>query len=360
LNAAGNVFINAPITATHGNLVVCCSQNITVGPIGVGSQVTTTNGSVLFSAGQNITINGAMTTTDGNVAFCAGNDIGINAAMTIVRGTVVATESLASLGVLQGITFSAGNAATGPGLAGGGGAVNIAPPGGTVTVVQSAVVGQEVPVRVIYNPLNYVAPAIDYSISFTTVNPLTVQRLVFPGGANKAFDGSTTATFTSLQGSPAGVTLAGSGTYASAGPGVNIPITYSGLALGGASAGFALPTGCCGAVTTTFGDISAVVPPVIPPVVPPVVVLPPAVLLAEVLVQEIVSPNIPSQFPGMNLSVLEGGVRMPPIQVAEATPVPTQAVGAVPPVEAIPVAVPPEVPPPVYVPPMRPRRPDRN
>jgi hypothetical protein len=357
LNAAGDVNINSAINPTQGNLVVCCGRDVNV-----NAPITMVRGSMLLSAGRDVNQFAAITSTDGNIAMCAGRDINVTAAMSSTRGTVIADRSLASLGVLQGLTFTAGNAATGPGLAGGGGAVNITPPGGTVTVVQSAVVGEEVPVRVIYNPLNYVAAAINYSISFTTFNPLTVQRLVFPGGANKVFDGSTTATFTSLQGSPAGVTLAGTGTFASTGPGVNIPITYSGLALGGASAGFALPAGCCGAVTTTFGDITALIP-VVPPVVvvpPAVVVAPLAVILEQALVQETVSPNIAPVLPGLSLAVLEGGIRMPPILVADATPVPTQAVGVAPPVEAIPIAVPPELPPPVYVPPVRPRKPDRN
>jgi hypothetical protein len=94
--------------------------------------------------------------------------------------------------------------------------------------------------------------------------------------------------------------------------------------------------------------------------VPPVVVVPLAVLLEQAIVQETVSADIGPALPGLSLAVLEGGIRMPPILVAEATPVPTQAVAVVPPVEAIPVAVPPELPPPVYVPPVRPRKPDRN
>jgi len=75
LNASGSVNINAAITATGGNLVVCCGQDITVAAPLVGSQITTTNGSVLLSAGRNVSVNGAMTTTDGNVAICAGGDI---------------------------------------------------------------------------------------------------------------------------------------------------------------------------------------------------------------------------------------------------------------------------------------------
>jgi hypothetical protein len=101
-----------------------------------------------------------------------------------------------------------------------------------------------------------------------------------------------------------------------------------------------------------------VAPPVV--VVPPVVVAPLAVILEQAPVQETVSANIAPVLPGLSLAVLEGGIRMPPILVAEATPVPTQAVGVAPPVEAIPVAVPPEFPPPIYVPPVRPRKLDRN
>jgi hypothetical protein len=75
------------------------------------------------------------------------------------------------------------------------------------------------------------------------------------------------------------------------------------------------------------------------------------------LVLASVGAAIPFQPAGLNLNVV--GIRMPPILVAEAAPVPTEAVGVVietPVIEQPPVVVPP----PVYVPPVRPRKPDRN
>jgi hypothetical protein len=57
----------------------------------------------------------------------------------------------------------------------------------------------------------------------------------------------------------------------------------------------------------------------------------------------------------MNLTVVE--VRMPPVQLAAAPPIPVEVI--VPP-EIVPVVVPPEIPPPVYVPPQRPPIQDRN
>jgi len=308
LNAAGDVNINAAISPTQGNLVVCCGRDINV-----NAAITIVRGSMLLSAGRDVNQFAAVTSTDGNIAMCAGRDINITGALSSTRGTVIADRSLANLGVQQGLTFMAGNAATGPGLAGGGGAVNIAPPGGTVTVVQSAVPGEEVPVRVIYNPLSYGAPVIAYAANFTTANPLTIQRLVFPGGADKVFDGTTTAVFSSFRPDINGVIPGGGGlnltggtaNYASAGPGTNIPITFNGFTLGGTSAGFALPAGCCGSVTRTTGNITAG-----------------AGAGAGAPIQ--VTPVLP--FLGLpllatsDLSVL-GGITMPPVQYAEAAPI---------------------------------------
>jgi hypothetical protein len=345
LNAGGDVNINSAINPTLGNFVVCCGRDINV-----NAAITMVSGSLLLSAGRDINQFASITSTDGNVAMCAGRDINMTGAFSSTRGTVIADKSLANLGVQQGLTFMAGNAATGPGLAGyapglagGGGAVVIAPPGGTVTIVQSAVVGEEVPVRVIYNPLSYGAPVIDYSLTIPNANPLTVQRLVFPGGADKVFDGTTTAAFTSfkpdingLVPGGGGLTLAGgTANYASAGPGVDIPITYNGFTLGGTSAGFSLPAGCCGVVTRTTGTITAgttpgQVTPGLPIQVTPVLPLLGLPLLA-----------------GLNFTDL-GGITMPTFAVAEVPPPPPEEVVVVPP---------PPPPPPAYVPPFVPRQP---
>src|SRR6185503_17300349 len=139
LNAAGDVNLNRRLVATGGNLVVCCGRDINLAAIvapEVGTRITLTNGSGLLSAGRDINMNGAITVTDGNLAMCAGRDIHVSAAMTMTRGSTVAAESLASLGVRQGLSFIAGTAATGPGIAGGGGLVDLQPPGGTITVTQ--------------------------------------------------------------------------------------------------------------------------------------------------------------------------------------------------------------------------------
>ncbi len=78
LFAARDVNINAAITATNGNLVVCCSRDVNV-----NAAITTTNGSVLLSGGHNVSINsasfngvnpaivGVITVTDGNLTICA-------------------------------------------------------------------------------------------------------------------------------------------------------------------------------------------------------------------------------------------------------------------------------------------------
>jgi filamentous hemagglutinin family protein len=393
LNAARDVNINAAITATSGNLVVCCGRDITVAAPLIGSQITTTNGSVLLSAGRDIFVNGATTTTDGNFAMCAGRDVNVGAAMTLTRGSVIATQSLASLGVLQGMTLSAGNAANGPGLAGGGGAVIIAPPGGTITVTQGGGPTTAAPVTIIYNPLSYATPATNFSGSFTAGTPITVKRLVFPTGPDKTFDGTTGTTLTALSGTPAGVTLVPGATpvanFDTAAVGAGKLITFSGYGLDAVgNLSFALPLPCCAPVIQrTTGNIIAVVEvipvppvvPIVPPVViPPAVILPPAVVVPPVVVappEEVAPPvvvapvvapvalavespevqqaiqetlNAPQLSP-YNLTVV--GVRMPLVQAAVPPPV------YVPPP---PVVVPPVVPPPVYVPPPLPPRRDRN
>ena len=127
LNALRNVNIDAAISPTKGNLVVCCGQDINV-----RQAITSVNGSVLLSAGQDVNIVRsvaspltAITTTDGNIEICAGRNVNLNntfngaALMTLTRGSAVGGEDLATLGVAPGLTLSAGTASTGPGPAGG-------------------------------------------------------------------------------------------------------------------------------------------------------------------------------------------------------------------------------------------------
>jgi hypothetical protein len=366
LNAVGDVNIKSAITTTQGNLVVCCGRDVNV-----TAAITLTRGSMLLSAGRDVNQNAAIVSKDGNVAMCAGRDINVLAPLSSERGTVDARWSLANLGVRQGLSFIAGNAATGPGLAGGGGAVNIAPPGGTVTVVQSAVVGEEVPVTVFYNPVSYSAPVVDYASKFSTFNPLTVRRLVFPSGADKTFDGTTAATFTSLKADslgnfPTGVTLSGTGTFDNTAVGVGKIVTFSGLTLGGGSAtSFALPADCCGP-TIGKGRTTANITPVAVPgagtiggivagIAAGTVAVPVAVPLAVPLAEEFEEgstfflPLVPPRTARSTL--LTASLESPPSMVlVESRPeLPPETL----------VAVPPEVPPP-YVAPVRPRKQGRQ
>ena len=59
LNDYRDVNINAPITATNGNIVACCGRDVNV-----NAALTTTNGSILLNAGQNVNIFHAIATTD--------------------------------------------------------------------------------------------------------------------------------------------------------------------------------------------------------------------------------------------------------------------------------------------------------
>jgi hypothetical protein len=122
------------------------------------------------------------------------------------------------------------------------------------------------------------------------------------------------------------------------------------------------------AITYLNGALTVIPPVVVPPtevIPPPVVVTPPvatppialaAVPLAEPELPQIgPGPATETLHPGLNLTVVGTGVRMPPIVLAQRSPVPPPLI--VPPA----AAVPPEVtPPPIYVPPVRPPKPDRN
>ncbi len=365
VNAVLDVNIDAAITTTLGNITVCCGRDINV-----REALTTNGGSILLSAGQDINVIRsvpnpltAITVTDGNFEMCAARNInlsnlfnpGLAPLMTQTRSTAIPALSL---GLALGMTLNAGVGATGPGAAGG--SVIFANGGLAGTFV--TVTGPGAPVTIRYNPSSYATPT-NYALDFTgTGGPVTALMLVYPGGADKNFDGTTTAVFTGLQGLPPGVTLnPGTANFDTAAAGIGKPITYSGFSLTEAVPGtYALPVGCCGApVARMTGTIRPV--PIPPIVVPPVVIVP----IEGDLVPVVLSPvhqyqrdaQIPLGFAGLGLAVLWPGVGMPPLQLAVAPPPPVPVV-VVP--EAPPVVVPPPVPPQIYVPPVRPPKVDRN
>ncbi|MHB8915183.1 MAG: two-partner secretion domain-containing protein [Thiobacillus sp.] len=327
LNAARDVNINAAITATKGNLVVCCGRDVNV-----NAAITTVNGSVLLSAGNNVNVNAAMSTSDGNITMCAGNNINISSALTLVTGSSIPSQSL---GLALGLVLNAGNNGAGPGVAGG--TVVFAP-----LTPPAAVTGPNAPVTIYYNPTSYTTPT-DYSANFTLVtSSLTQFMLVFPDGGTKVFDGTTVATLSGLKGSPTGVTLvSGPGSIANfdtADVGFNRRINFTGFSLsqdpiltGGTARNYALAVSCCGPVVgRTTGDITPVGEAI---QTLPVLPLSPLPVLAA-----------------LNLSVLGEGVRMPPIEVVS-TPI----------IEPTPeVIAPPVAPPPVNVPKKRTRKADRS
>jgi filamentous hemagglutinin family protein len=89
MNGFRDVNINAAITATNGNVVVCCGRDVNV-----NAAITTTNGSVLLNAGRDVHVYHAITTTDGNIALCAGHDVHIDAAVTLTRAAAIQAQSL--------------------------------------------------------------------------------------------------------------------------------------------------------------------------------------------------------------------------------------------------------------------------
>lgn len=286
LLADRNVEINAAITATNGNLAVCCGQDINV-----NAAITTTNGSVLLAAGRDVNQNAAITVTDGNLLMCAGNDVNIAGAISLTRGTLDPTRSL---GLPEGLTLSADTDGTGPGIEGG--TVTFAP-----LTPQAAVV--VAPVRIYYNPVSYTLPT-DYSTQFTLTEgaALSQYMLVHAAGGDKPYDGTTATTLVGLKGNPADVTLvAGPGASAnfdSPEVGINRGISFTGYTLAGSNAGaYALPFNCCGPVTAhTTGTITAAVTP--PPVIPPPVTPPPPVIPPPVTPPPVTPPGTPVTPPG--------------------------------------------------------------
>ncbi|MDQ0464389.1 filamentous hemagglutinin family protein [Caulobacter ginsengisoli] len=311
LAAFRDVNINAAITATNGNLVVCCGRDVNV-----RAAVTTTNGSVLLSGGRdaNLSALGAMTTTDGNITICVGEDINVDAAITLTRGSTIPSQSL---GLTPGLMLIAGNSGRGPGVAGGTLTYGALAPPTTVT-------GPNANVVIDYNPVSYAAPT-DYSTHFVLSQGaiLTQHMLVYPG-ASKTFDGGTGVTLVGLKGAPAGVNLvAGPGATAvfdSATVGSDVGVTFSGYSLSGPTAArYALPTSCCVTGSRTTGTILAAAspPPSPPPVSPP--------------------PSPPPVSP-------------PPVSPPPVSPPPVSP----PPVSPPPVSPPPVSPPPVSPPPVSP------
>ncbi|HZV85051.1 MAG TPA: filamentous hemagglutinin N-terminal domain-containing protein, partial [Brevundimonas sp.] len=250
LNANRDVNINAAITATNGNLVVCCGRDVNV-----NAPITTVNGSVLLNAGQNVNVYHAITTTDGNIALCAGHDVHIDAAITLTRGSTIPAQSL---GLPVGLTLIAGADGSGPGV--GGGTIIFSPLAPKVTVTKA-------PVTINYNPVSYAAPS-DFSTRFTLTEGAALKQrmLLFPDGG-RAFDGTTATTLngfrtTAVSGLPTGVSLVAgpnaSATFDSAAAGADVGITYSGYSLAGANADqYALAGFCCVSTFRTRGTISS-------------------------------------------------------------------------------------------------------
>lgn len=346
LIAARDVNINAAITATNGNLVVCCGRDVNV-----NAAITTVNGSILLSAGNNVNVNAAMTTTDGNITMCAGNNINIRSALTLTRGSSIPSQSL---GLALGLVLNAGTDGDGPGVAGG--TVTFAP-----LTPPAAITGPNAPVTIYYNPTSYTTPT-DYSANFTLVNSsLTQFMLVFPDGGNKVFDGTTGATLSGLKGNPSGVTLvAGPGSMANfdtADVGLNKRISFTGFSLsqdpiltGGTARNYALAVSCCGPIV---GRTTANITPSPVGAVGAVGAGGPSGAVQTVPLLTTFSP-LP-MLASLNFNVVDGGLLLPSVEA-----VPVEA--APPPVEATQTAAPmPKASPPrVSAPPKRPRKTDRR
>ena len=374
INAGNDVNLGGAVELTNGNLTVCCGRDIDV-----KAAITTTNGSILLSGSGAVTVDAAITATDGNLTICAGVDVSVNQKITVTNGSVTAGENL---GLLRGLALSAGNAATGPGAAGGGGSVIFGVIPATVTAA---------PTNIAYNPVSYSAPLINYVPNIIGTAPIA-RRMVFPDGADRTFvAGSTVANFTSFKPDinglvPANITLAGAGSASFADPAVGNDkiVTFSGFTLAGTDAAlYALPNtvialplanpalaNCCGGgAGRTTANINAVVPPVVPPVidVTPDITTPP-VETTDVVGTDLF-PDMPYEGPVVNRRT--PSPTWAPVVVLADTPAQLQSL--TPPavfVPPVPVELPPVAPkeeviettvqPPVYVAPVRPRKQDRN
>ena len=338
LLADRDVNINKSITATNGNLAVCCGRDVNVK---LGADITTTNGSVLLSAGNDVNLNGALSTTNGNVTMCAANDVNIGGKITLTHTTGIIPGQ--SLGLPLGLVLSAGYGASGPGAGGGTVVFNPLAPAATVT---------NAPTTINYNPVAYTTPT-DYSGKIIGAAPLQ-RMLVYAQGQDKVADGTTTATLSTLKGSPLGdvILVAGLGstaTFDTPDAGTNKTITFTGFNLGGADANqYALAVPCCGpVVSTTTANITAVVPPVVPPIVVPPVV-PKNKPLPSVLTPSTPPAVVP---PGYAFTVFPPAPMPPPVLVVVTPPIPPVVV---------PAAVPVETQPEKYEAPVRKPKPERN
>ncbi len=254
LNAARDVNINFAISATDGNLVVCCGRDVNV-----NAALTTVRGSILLSGGRNVNQNAAISVTNGNLMMCAANDVNVNAKITLVNGNAEVTRSL---GLPLGLSLIADTDGTGPGVAGG--TVNMNVTGASRPSI-TGTAGTAAPVNIHYNPVSYAAPT-DYLPSFILVDSALTQRmLVFPE-VTKTYDGTTAATLVSLKGNPAGVSLVAdpgsTAVFNTADPGTGKTVSFTGYRLAGPNAGqYALATACCGPIVSkTTGTITAAAP----------------------------------------------------------------------------------------------------
>jgi filamentous hemagglutinin family protein len=332
LNAARDVNIDAAVSITRGNLVVCCGRDINVRAAITIDTATGAGGSVLLNAGRDVRIERsianpgtAITVTDGNIEICAGRDVilsntlnpGLAPLMTLTNGSTTGGLDLANLGVPLGLTLRSGGTATGPGPVGG--TVNFVNGGLAGTFITTTTGGPGTPISIFYNPVNYTTPTA-YSLNFTgTGGPVTSFMLVYPDVLPKIADGTTTATLagfktTALSGPvPGTVTLLPGGTAAAnfdtAAPGTGKTVSFSDFSLvqgaivpGDAGINFALPSGCCGLrVGNTTGTITA-----------------------SASSSGLTAPPVLAAFPLAAAPLFfsdMGGITMPPIVVAEAPPV---------------------------------------
>ncbi|ART47097.1 filamentous hemagglutinin N-terminal domain-containing protein [Acidovorax carolinensis] len=372
LQAVRDVNVNAAITATKGNLVVCCGRDVNV-----NAAITTTNGSVLLSAGRDVNVVrssatplapaknlAGIVTTDGNIEICAardvvlGNEFDGKPLITLTTGSVIAGQDLANLGVPRGLTLMAGTGGTGPGVAGG--TVKIA----TGTFITTTGPAPVTPTNIFYNPTSYATPT-DYSPFFQgDGSPLNQFMLVFPDGGNKTFDGTTGAILAGLKGAPAGVTLvAGPGSTAnfdSPDVGVDKAVTFTGYSLGGVDASqYALATSCCGPVVSrTTANITAVTAPGVPVPMPGGNVPPVGSPFGGTSqVPPVLTPSAPpATVPaGYVLTVVPPASLPASVLAVEAPPGPPPVV-----VPVVPVVAPVEKAPEKYLAPVRKPKPERN
>jgi filamentous hemagglutinin family protein len=173
LNAAQDIFVNAPITATTGSFAATAGRDVRV-----NAATATTTGNLTLTAVRDVYLAAATTVVTGNLSSVAGGNVNVSAASTITTGNMV---------------FRADNDGTGPGAAAG--TVSITCGLNCLTITTGNLI-------IRFNPDGYANTAAEitaYGGNLTGAGVLDAKAWVFGLGENKIYDGTRTAIVSGLK-----------------------------------------------------------------------------------------------------------------------------------------------------------------